>query len=140
MPDSRDPRNNAAWRAAQQWQQRARQTRAGSPLGGLKLLLIWLLFGTMMIIAMVLGLFFLLVGWAMMPFLRHRMRKRMEQMRADQAEDVGGGVHYSETVYRETGYRETRSRQSRRGDSRTHEQQVLEGDYEVRDDERSDRS
>jgi len=129
MPDSRDPRNNAAWRAAQQWQQRARQTRAGGPLGGLKLLFTWLLFGAMMIVAMVLGLFFLLVGWAMMPFLRHRMKKRMEQMRADQAEDVGGGVHY-----RETGYRE-----SRRGDDRPHEQQVLEGDYEVRDDERSDR-
>ncbi|TLF47559.1 hypothetical protein FEI13_15255 [Halomonas urmiana] len=130
MPDSRDPRHNAAWRAAQQWQERARQTRPGGPLGGLKLLFLWLLFGTMMIVAMVLGLFFLLIGWAMMPFLRHRMKKRMEQMRADQAEDVGGGVHYRETYYRE----------SRRSGSHAHEQQVLEGDYEVRDDGRADRS
>jgi hypothetical protein len=129
MPDSRDPRHNAAWRAAQQWQQRARQTRPGGPLGSLKLLFTWLLFGAMMIVAMVLGLFFLLVGWAMMPFLRHRMKKRMEQMRADQAEDVDGGVHYRETYYHE----------SRRGDRHTHEQQVLEGDYEVREDERNDR-
>lgn len=132
MPDSRDPRHNAAWRAAQQWQQRARQTRPSGPLGGLKLLFTWLLFGAMMIVAMVLGLFFLLVGWAMMPFLRHRMKKRMEQMRADRAEDVGGSTHYRETVYRETSYRE-----SRRDPGRPREQQVLEGDYEVRE-ERSD--
>ena len=130
MPDSRDPRHNAAWRAAQQWQQRARQTRPGGPLGGLKLLFTWLLFGVMMIVAMVLGLFFLLVGWAMMPFLRHRMKKRMEQMRADRAEDVEGSVHYRETRYRE----------GRDASGRYREQQVLEGDYEVREEQRKDRS
>ncbi|MDZ7851427.1 MAG: hypothetical protein U5L98_01930 [Halomonas sp.] len=127
MPDPHDPRHdprqNAAWRAAQEWQARARQTRAGGPLGGLKLLLTWLLFGVMMIVAMVLGLFFLLIGWAMMPFLRHRMKKRMEQMRADQAEDVDGSVHY----------RETRYHAGRNAGDR--EQQVLEGDYEVKEGE-----
>ncbi|SEL58410.1 hypothetical protein [Halomonas daqiaonensis] len=130
MPDPHDPRRdshqNAAWRAAQQWQERARQTHASGPLGGLKLLLTWLLFGVMMIVAMVLGLFFLLIGWAMMPFLRHRMKKRMEQMRAEQAEDVEGSVHYRETRYyagRNTGDRE---------------QQVLEGDYEIKDETRKD--
>ncbi|APE30506.1 hypothetical protein BOX17_05755 [Halomonas aestuarii] len=128
MPDPRDPRHNAAWRAAQQWQERARQTRPGGPLGGLKLLFTWLLFGAMMVVAMVLGLFFLLVGWAMMPFLRHRMKKRMEQMRADRAEDVGGSVHYRETRYRE----------SRDAGGRYREQQVLEGDYEVRDEQKKD--
>lgn len=138
MPDPHDPRHgshqNAAWRAAREWQARARQTRAGGPLGGLKLLLTWLLFGAMMIVAMVLGLFFLLVGWAMMPFLRHRMKKRMEQMRADRAEDVDGSVHYRETRYRE----------ERSAEGRYREQQVLEGDYEVkegevRDEARQDR-
>ncbi|MGM0982567.1 MAG: hypothetical protein ACQEXG_03970 [Pseudomonadota bacterium] len=130
MPDPHDPRRdahqNAAWRAAQEWQARARQTRPSGPLSGLKLLLTWLLFGVMMIVAMVLGLFFLLIGWAMMPFLRHRMKKRMEQMRADQAADVDGSVHYRETRYhagRKTG---------------DHEQQVLEGDYEVKDEARRD--
>jgi len=119
MPDPHDPRHNAAWRAARDWQARARQTRASGPLGSLKLLLTWLLFGVMMIVAMVLGLFLLLIGWAMMPLLRHRMKKRMEQMRADQAEDVDGSVHYRETRYRER--REGR------------DQEVLEGDYEVKD-------
>ncbi|XKE45915.1 hypothetical protein LG302_01900 [Halomonas organivorans] len=123
MPDPQDPRHNAAWRAAQQWQQRARQARPGGHLGGLKLLLTWLAFGVMMVVALVLGLVFLLVGWAMLPFLRHRMKKRLERMRAEQAQDVGGGAHY-----RETTYRETRSR-----DGRTREQQVLEGDYEVKE-------
>lgn len=130
MPDPHDPRRdshqNAAWRAAREWQARARQTRAGGPLGGLKLLLTWLLFGAMMIVAMVLGLFLLLIGWAMMPFLRHRMKKRMEQMRADRAEDVDGSVHYHETRYRE----------GRDAGGHYREQQVLEGDYEVRDEAR----
>jgi len=56
----------------------------------------------MMIIAMVLGLFFLLLGWTLMPLLRYRLKKRMEKMRADQAEDIGSGFHYRETRYRET--------------------------------------
>ncbi|TDO07694.1 MULTISPECIES: hypothetical protein [Halomonas] len=128
MPNSHDPhrdaQQNAAWRAAREWQARARQTRADGPLSGLKLLLTWLLFGAMMIVAMVLGLFLLLVGWAMMPFLRHRMKKRMEQMRADRAEDVDGSVYY---------YRETRYRQGRDAGGRYREQQVLEGDYEVKE-------
>ncbi|TDR51504.1 hypothetical protein DFP85_11797 [Halomonas ventosae] len=130
MPDPHDPRRdaqqNAAWRAAREWQARARQTRADGPLGGLKLLLTWLLFGTLMIVAMVFGLIFLLLGWALMPLLRHRLKKRMEQMRAEQAEDVdGASFHYQETRYRET---HTSSGSHR-------EQQVLEGDYEVKSGE-----
>ncbi|MGM0694337.1 MAG: hypothetical protein ACQEUN_13165 [Pseudomonadota bacterium] len=135
MPDPHDPRRgsqrNAAWRAAREWQTRARQTRPYGPLGSLKLLLTWLLFGAMMIVAMVLGLFFLLIGWAMMPFLRHRMKKRMEAMRADRAEDVdGGSVHYRETRYRE----------GRDAGGRYREQQVLEGDYDVKDEDMRDES
>ncbi len=127
MPDPNDPRHdprqNAAWRAAQEWRQRASQTQPTGLLGSLKMLLTWLLVGAMMIVAMVLGLFFLLLGWAFLPILRYRMKKRMEAMRADQAEDIGSGVHYSETHYRET-----------RHGSHTHrEQRVLEGDYVVRD-------
>lgn len=121
-----DPRHNIAWRTAQQWQQRARQSRGGGLLDSLKMLLAWLLFGAMMIVALVLGLFFLLLGWALMPLLRYRLKKRMEQMRADQAEDVDGGFHYRETRYRETHGPE----------GHYSEQQVLEGDYEVREDER----
>lgn len=121
-PRHRDPRNNAAWRAAQQWRERASQAKSGGLLDSLKMLLIWILFGAMMIVAMVLGLFFMLLGWALMPLLRHRMKKRMESMRAERAEDVGGGHHYRETHYRES-----------RGGSR--EQQVLEGDYVVREED-----
>ena len=128
MPDPKDPRHNAAWRAAQQWQERARQARPGGNVGGLRLLFTWLVFGVLMIVGVVLGLFFLLVGWAMLPILRYRMKKRMERMRADQAEDVGGSF-----PYRETRYRETRS-----GEGRRREQQVLEGDYEVKDADRDD--
>lgn len=133
MTDSRGPqrdprsdqRDNPAWRAAQAWQQRARQTRGGGLLGSLKMLLAWLLFGTMMIVAMVLGVLFLLLGWALMPLLRYRLKKRIEKMRAEQAEDLGSGFHYRETRYRET----------RGADGSYREQQVLEGDYEVKGDE-----
>ena len=118
MTDPNDPRNNAAWRAAQQWQQRARQARPRGQVSGIKLVFTWLLFGVLMIVGTILGLFFLLIGWAMLPFLRRRMKKRMEQMRADQAQDVGGET-----------YREARS-----GQDRTQQHQVLEGDYEARDE------
>ncbi|WP_163558470.1 hypothetical protein [Halomonas sp. NO4] len=125
MPDPHDPRRNPAWQAAREWQQRARQSQSSGLLGSLKMLLAWLLFGALMIVALVLGLVFMLLGWALMPLLRHRLKKRMEQMRADQAQDVGGGFHY-----RETHYRESRSAQ---GTQR--EQQVLEGNYEVKDED-----
>lgn len=130
MPDPNDPRKNAAWRAAQEWRQRATQTRPTGLLGSLKMLLIWILVGAMMIVAMVLGLFFMLLGWAFLPILRYRMKKRMEAMRADQAENVGGGVHYSETHYRET----------RQGSSTHREQRVLEGDYVVQDEDKKNKT
>ncbi|WP_328716650.1 hypothetical protein VO226_14800 [Halomonas elongata] len=117
MSNPNDPRSNAAWRAAQQWQQRARQAKPGGNVSGIKLLFTWLFFGVMMIIGTVIGLVFLLIGWAMLPFLRHRMKKRMEAMRADQAQDISGGT-----------YREPRS------NDRARDHQVLEGDYETRDD------
>ncbi|KAA0009662.1 hypothetical protein F0A17_20360 [Billgrantia pellis] len=122
MLDPNDPRRNAAWQAAQQWRARTRQT-PGGPLGGLKLIFTWLLFGLLLIVGTLLGLFFLLIGWAMLPFVRHRMKKRLEQMRAEQARDAGSGYYYrEETVYR---------------DGRRHsEHELLEGDYQVRDDER----
>ncbi|TFH85768.1 hypothetical protein EQG41_15305 [Billgrantia azerbaijanica] len=126
MTDPNDPRRNPAWQAAQQWRERARKARPSGNLGGLKLILTWLLFGLMLIIGTVLGLFFLLIGWAMLPIVRYRMKKRLERLRAEQAEGVGGGYHYRETRYRET--RDTT------GSYR--EQQVLEGDYEVKDDDK----
>lgn len=55
MSDPHDPRHNPAWQAARQWQARARQARPQGLLGSLKMLLAWLLFGAMMIVAMVWG-------------------------------------------------------------------------------------
>jgi hypothetical protein len=126
MFDRNDPRRNAAWQAAQQWRNRASQSPRG-PLGGLKLILTWLLFGILLIVGTVLGLFFLLIGWAMLPIVRYRMKKRLEQLRAEQARDAGGGFHSHEAHYRETRYRESR---------RAGEHELLEGEYEVRDEER----
>ncbi|MGR4070052.1 hypothetical protein [Billgrantia sp. C5P2] len=127
MFDRNDPRRNAAWQAAQQWRTRANQAPRG-PLGGLKLILTWLLFGLLLIVGTVLGLFFLLLGWAMLPIVRYRMKKRLEQIRAEQAKDAGSGYHYSETRYRETHHR---------GRPSPGEHELLEGDYQVRDDERN---
>ncbi|MCE8022464.1 hypothetical protein HOP51_20470 [Halomonas sp. MCCC 1A11036] len=117
MFDPNDPRNayrnNAAWQAAQQWRSRMNRP-GGGPLGGLKLMFTWLLFGLLLIVGTVLGLFLLLLGWALLPIMRYRMKKRMERMRAEQATDVGGS-------HRQEG------RPSR-------DSALLEGDYEVKDD------
>ncbi|MCL7928528.1 hypothetical protein [Halomonas llamarensis] len=115
MPDPNHNQRNAAWQAAHQWRARAAQTRPDGLMGTIKLFFTWLAFGVLMIVGVVLGLLFLLVGWAMMPFVRHKMKKRMEAMRANQAQDVGGGHAHQ---------------QSR------HRQDVLEGHYEVKDKDR----
>ncbi len=108
---------NAAWQAAQQWRERTRQARPSPSqgAGGLKLLATWLLFGAMMIVGTLLGLFFLIIGWAMLPFLRHRMKKRAEVFRADHARPAGGD-----------------GAQDAPAQDATHASQVLEGDYRVK--------
>lgn len=122
MDPSRDPNQNAAWQAARQWQERARQTRPTQKTSGFRLLLTWLAFGVMMIIGTIIGLFLLLIGWAMMPIVRHRMKKRMEQMRGDNAQDVGSGS----TTHTD--------RNSPHSHGAT---EFLEGDYEVKPDDHS---
>ncbi|WP_018918834.1 hypothetical protein [Vreelandella zhanjiangensis] len=113
MPQMNRNQRNAAWQAANQWRARAAQSQPTGLMGSLKLLLTWLAFGVLMVVGVVFGLFFLLIGWAMMPFVRHKMKKRMEQMRADQAQDIGGG------------YAEPQSRQP--------PQDALEGSFEVKE-------
>ncbi|EHA16053.1 MULTISPECIES: hypothetical protein [unclassified Halomonas] len=119
MPQMNRDQRNAAWQAANQWRARAAQTQPTGLAGSLKLLFTWLAFGALMIVGVVLGLFFLLIGWAMMPFMRHKMKKRMEQMRAQQAQDIGGGYSHGNT-----------STNSRPG-----HQDALEGHYKVKDSE-----
>lgn len=114
MPQMNRDQRNAAWQAANQWRARATQTQPSGLLGSFKLLLTWLAFGALMIVGVVLGLFFLLIGWAMMPFVRHKMKKRMEQMRAEQAHDIGGGYKGSQPP--------------------PNHYDALEGSYEVKDD------
>jgi hypothetical protein len=115
MTDQRNDRQyNAAWQAARQWQERARQARPSRTMSGPRLFLTWLMFGAMMIVGTLLGLFFLLVGWLMLPLVRHRMKKQVEAFRAQQAQDIGGGSY---------------RRHERPFDT---PRQMLEGDYEVR--------
>ncbi|WP_328731128.1 hypothetical protein [Vreelandella azerica] len=68
-----------------------------------------------MLVAVLLGLVFMLVGWAMMPFLRRKMNKRMDEIRAQQAQDIGSG----------SAHRESRA-----------SQHTLEGHYEVKNADR----
>ncbi|RKQ96891.1 hypothetical protein C7446_2752 [Kushneria sinocarnis] len=72
-----DPRHNAAWRMAEQLRTRARGSTRNT--GGFKLLVTWLAFGMLLIVGTVFALCFLLVGWAMMPLLRHRMKRQAER-------------------------------------------------------------
>ncbi|OLO04705.1 MULTISPECIES: hypothetical protein [Salinicola] len=119
MTDNHQHSDNAAWRAAQQWRERVQQTRPSQRTSGLRLLFTWLLFGIMLIVGTFLGLFFLVIGWAMLPFVRHRMKKRAEQFRASQAQYAGGtadhdGAHAGNTH------------------SAGRSQRVLDGEYEVK--------
>lgn len=123
MPQMNRDQRNAAWQAANQWRARAAQTQPNGLAGSLKLLFTWLAFGALMIVGVVLGLFFLLIGWAMMPFVRHKMKKRMEQLRAQQAQDIGGG-------YSQQGHASPQASPHRRPDH----QDALEGSYEVKND------
>lgn len=84
-------RQNAAWRAAQQWRERAKESQRWR---GPKLFLAWLVFGVLMILGLVLALLFLLLGWLAMPIIRWRLRKRAEQMRAqaERAAQRAGGA------------------------------------------------
>lgn len=119
MPQMNRDQRNAAWQAANQWRARAAQTQPTGLMGSFKLLLTWLAFGALMIVGVLFGLFFLLIGWAMMPFLRHKLKKRMEQMRAQQAQDIGGGYASSQAS----------------SHGRANHQDVLEGSYEVKNSE-----
>jgi len=119
MTDNRQ-NDNAAWRAAQQWRERVQQTRPHQEAGGLRLLVTWLLFGAMLIIGTLLGLFFLVIGWAMLPFLRHRMKKRAEQVRASRAQYAGGSADPGSGTHVDGFHSAERS------------QHVIDGEYEVR--------
>ncbi|ALM54784.1 hypothetical protein AR456_17180 [Halomonas huangheensis] len=104
-------RDNAAWRIASLWQQKARQARPAGQLSGIKLVLAWVIGCTMLIVATLLGLTFSLIGLLMLPLVRRRMKKRMEQARAQHAEDIGP-VHQK--------YSQTQS------------DDILEGQYEIK--------
>ncbi|WP_447527757.1 hypothetical protein [Vreelandella sp. TE19] len=108
---------NAAWQAAHQWRAKAANTQPHGLLGTLKLALVWLAFGALMIVGVVFGLVFLLIGWALMPLMRYKMKKRMDQMRADQAQDIGGSAGGS----------------SHAQDTRHGQQDALEGTFEVKE-------
>ncbi|MBZ9540138.1 hypothetical protein [Modicisalibacter tunisiensis] len=111
---TRSRRHNAAWQAARDWQQRAHRARPSSASGGLRLVVTWLLFGALMVLGSLLGLFLLVVGWLMMPLIRHRLKKQAEAYRAGHARDIGGN-----------------GASSRAPESGGHPR-VLEGDYQVR--------
>ncbi|MBN8412589.1 hypothetical protein LCL99_14610 [Halomonas denitrificans] len=83
---------NAAWRAASQWQQRARQARTAQRPSGLRLVLVSLIGMVTLVFATLMALTLSLVGLALMPFVRHRMKKRMETYRADHADDITPGM------------------------------------------------
>ncbi|MFC0268960.1 hypothetical protein [Kushneria aurantia] len=98
-----DQSYNAAWRMAEQMKSRARATERP---GTLKMLGAWMVFAFMLMMGTLLALFFVLLGWAMMPLIRHRMKKRAER----QGQTFDG--------------------ESAR--SGNHPHQVLEGEFEVR--------
>lgn len=103
-----DPRYNAAWRMAEEWKRRMSQQQSAQRMSGLKMVGIWLLFGTLLLVGAVFALFFLVLGWALMPLLRYKMKKRAER------------------------FSQTYQGQADAARDDTHYRQVLEGEYEVK--------
>ncbi|SPJ34047.1 hypothetical protein [Kushneria phyllosphaerae] len=67
---------NAAWRMAEEMKSRARTAQPSRQPGAFKMLGAWMVFGILLMLGSVLALFFILLGWAMMPLVRHRMKKQ----------------------------------------------------------------
>ncbi|REC93938.1 hypothetical protein [Kushneria indalinina] len=74
-----DQSYNAAWRMAEEMKSRARAAQPSRQPGALKMLGAWMIFGILLMLGSVLALFFILLGWAMMPLVRHRMKKQASQ-------------------------------------------------------------
>ncbi len=74
-----DQSYNAAWRMAEQMKARAQAAKPSRQPGALKMLGAWMIFGILLMLGSVLALFFILLGWAMMPLVRHRMKKHAER-------------------------------------------------------------
>ncbi|QEM83307.1 hypothetical protein [Halomonas binhaiensis] len=106
-------RENSAWRQAKRWQEKVRQsTRPVRRPGILRMTLTWIACLFTLMVAGILGLIFSLIGLALIPLIRHRVKRRMENLRAEQAEDVTPGF-------------------SSRPSS-SHSSQVWEGQYEIK--------
>lgn len=108
-------RDNAAWRIASRWQQRARKARAARPAGhlsGIRLTLAWLVGCVVLFVATLLGVVFSLVGLLMLPLVRRRLGRRMDQRRADHAEDIGPAWRQQQNP--------------------AHTREILEGQYEIK--------
>lgn len=103
------------WWNRRNWRERL-QSR--SNLSGFKLVLAWLVLGTLMIIGFFVGLVFLLLGWLLMPLLRYGWVKRAHRQGA--AGSGAGGPFDA-------------GKQSQQGAAR-----VIEGEYQVRQSDRSE--
>ncbi|GHC27961.1 hypothetical protein GCM10010082_21500 [Kushneria pakistanensis] len=103
-----DQSYNAAWRMAEQMKARAQAAQSSRQPGALKMLGAWMIFGILLMLGSVLALFFILLGWAMMPLVRHRMKKQAN--------------------------RNGHTWQGQTGPS--HQHSTLEGEYEIRNEPR----
>lgn len=85
---------NAAWRMAEEMKARARAAQPSRQPGALKMLGAWMIFGILLMLGSVLALFFIVLGWAMMPLVRHRMKKHAERHgHTWQGQTAGAGAH-----------------------------------------------
>lgn len=105
------------------WQQKLTPQPGANPLA---VLLGWLLFGVFLLLALSLGLLFLLVGWILLLPLMWRRRRQMRQMwqftKASRAAQQQARQRYQQQ----------REQSSNRSDDN-----VIEGEYEVKDKDKN---
>ncbi|CAB0150041.1 hypothetical protein PSI9734_00612 [Pseudidiomarina piscicola] len=104
-----------------QWQQKMKPQPGANPL---MVVLSWLLLGIMLVVALGLGLIFLLVGWILLLPMLWRKRRQIKQMWQFKKA--------AEQAQRDARQRQDKQRQytENRNDS-----SVIDGEYSVKDDD-----
>ncbi|MDN7123766.1 LapA family protein [Pseudidiomarina terrestris] len=104
-----------------QWQQKMKPQPGANPL---MVLLSWLLLGIMLVVALGLGLIFLLVGWILLLPLLWRKRRQIKQM-------------WQFNKAAQQAQREARQRheQHRQQAADRNDSSVIDGEYKVKDDD-----
>ncbi|RWU12104.1 hypothetical protein EGC76_02620 [Pseudidiomarina gelatinasegens] len=104
-----------------QWQQKVKPQPGANPL---MVILSWLLFGMLLLIGLAMGLMLLLFGWILLLPLMWRKRRQMKQM-----------WQFTKATREAQKQAQQQYQQQREHQRNRQDDGVIEGEYEVKDDD-----